>query len=134
MVGFEKSHNKLNCIVIFEDIPISRQKQNFYAYRENEKMSEKLTDKFNAGLSGYVPAAPGWYLREQNNAGKNVYYPVMAWRECAGTGLLSDGVLLPVLACGITGKTSTEISGDVMFVFNEWLTPNGDGTFRDRNY
>lgn len=84
MVGFEKSHKKLNCIVIFEDIPISRQKQNFYAYRENEKMSEKLTDKFNAGLSGYVPAAPGWYLREQNNAGKNVYYPV--WHGVSAPG------------------------------------------------
>ncbi len=58
-------------------------------------MSEKLTDKFNASLGGYVPASPGWYLREQNSAGENVYHPVMAWRECAGTGLLSDGVLVP---------------------------------------
>jgi hypothetical protein len=54
-------------------------------------MSETLTDKFNASLGGYVPASPGWYLREQNSAGENVYHPVMAWRECAGTGLLSDG-------------------------------------------
>ena len=32
MVGFYKSRNKLNYIVILSDIPISRQKQNFYAY------------------------------------------------------------------------------------------------------
>ncbi|RSB63041.1 hypothetical protein EGT71_08830 [Atlantibacter subterranea] len=97
-------------------------------------MSEKLTDKFNASLGGHVPASPGWYLREQNSAGENVYHPVMAWRECAGTGLLSDGVLVPVLPCGMTGKASSEIGGDVMFVFHEWLSPNGDGTFRDRNF
>ena len=35
-------------------------------------MSETLTDKFNASLGGYVPASPGWYLREQNSAGENV--------------------------------------------------------------
>lgn len=97
-------------------------------------MSGNLTDKYNASVSGYVPAAPGWYLKVQSNAGKNVYHPVMAWRECTGIGLISDGVLLPVLPCGMTGKTSTEINGDVMFVSNEWLTPNGDGTFRDRAF
>jgi len=32
-------------------------------------MSEKLSDKYNAVVSGYVPAAAGWYLRELNNAG-----------------------------------------------------------------
>jgi hypothetical protein len=97
-------------------------------------MSETLTDKFNASLGGYVPASPGWYLREQNSAGENVYHPVMAWRECAGTGLLSDRwSMVPVLP-GMTGKASSEISGDVMYVFHEWLTPNGNGTFRDRNF
>lgn len=95
-------------------------------------MSEKLTDKFAGKLHGYVQAAPGWYLREQNNAGQNVYYPVMAWRECTGTGPLVDGVLLPVLSCGITGQAITEPGGDVMYMPDVYLTSNGDGTFRDR--
>lgn len=97
-------------------------------------MSENLTDKYNASFSGYVPAAPGWYLRVQNNARENVYHPVMAWRECFGVGPLKEGMLIPVLPVGITGKAVTEISGDVMFVFNEWLAPNGDGTFRGKGF
>ncbi|AUW14184.1 TPA: hypothetical protein JD053_01050 [Klebsiella michiganensis] len=95
-------------------------------------MREKLTDKYNATVSGYVPAAAGWYLREQNNAGKNVYHPVMAWRECSGVGPLKDGVLIPVLPVGMTGKAANEISGDVIYVLDAYLTPNGDGSFSDR--
>lgn len=97
-------------------------------------MSEKITDKFSGNLGSHIPATSGWYLREQNNDGDNVYYPVMAWRECIGTGGLSDGVLLPVLTCGMTGKTSTEIGGDVMYAPDAYLTPNRDGTFRDRSF
>jgi hypothetical protein len=95
-------------------------------------MNEKLTDKYSASVSWYVPAAPGWYLREQNNAGKNVYYPVMAWRECFGVGPLEGGVLIPVLPVGMTGQAASEISGDVMYMPDVYLTSNGDGTFRDR--
>jgi hypothetical protein len=104
----------------------------FYAYIEELKMSEKLTDKYNAIVSSHVPAAPCWYLREQNNEGKNVYHPVMAWRECFGVGPLKDGVLIPVLPSGLIGRAVTEICGDVMYMPDSLLSANGDGTFRDR--
>lgn len=97
-------------------------------------MSEKLTDKYSAGPLGYVPATPGWYLRERDNEGKNVYHPVIAWRECFGDGALKEGVLVPVLPCGIVGKAVTETNGDVMYMPDLLLSSNGDGTFRDRRF
>lgn len=95
---------------------------------------EQLTEKFAVQFRGYVPAPAGWYLREQNNDGANVYTPIIAWRDCFGDGLLTDGVLLPVLACGVVGRTITEVGGDVMYMPDVWLTSNGNGTFRDRNF
>lgn len=95
-------------------------------------MTENLTDKFDARFSGYVTASHGWYVREQDNEGYNIYYPILAWRECTGKGPLRDGVLLPVLACGAMGKTPEEMSGSAMYVPDERLMPNGDGTYRDK--
>lgn len=95
-------------------------------------MKSQLTDEYPAQLRSFIPVAPGWYIREQNTAGENVYLPVMAWRDCYGDGLLKDGVLVPVIACGIVGKTVAEITGDIMFMPDRYLRPNGDGTFKDR--
>ncbi|MBX8920602.1 hypothetical protein HCH35_26415 [Klebsiella michiganensis] len=47
-------------------------------YIINDSEVSRLSVAIHATVSGYVPAAAGWYLREQNNAGKNVYHPVMA--------------------------------------------------------
>lgn len=93
--------------------------------------TQKLTDKYAAQMRGYIPATPGWYLRQKDNQENNVYFPIMAWRDCFGDGMLKEGVLVPVLPCSVVGKTLTEVDGDIIYMPDRFLHPNGDGTFKE---
>ena len=93
-------------------------------------MNEDLRETRNIFFGGYVPANPDWYLSENDSEGKRRYTPIIAWREVTGGGF-SEGALAPVLSSGVIGKTYTITGGDIVYMPNEKLHPNYDGTFKD---
>ena len=46
-------------------------------------------------------------------------------------GGFSEGALAPVLSSGVIGKTYTITGGDIVYMPNEKLHPNYDGTFKN---